>query len=151
MRGCVVTECSEISHIQGSKNVVADALSRLQWSDIKQMGEISKEILVVTRSMAEKNDRIRNEDKLSEAKAEDVPIYEEFAIYDKKSPRLRCAVEKGKLKVMAYKSHKKVFEFEVILNANERSYPLTFISMLEKAAFKHHLSVVQLPLDDVLF
>lgn len=42
-----------IEYIQGSDNVVADALSRIDFNDIKNIPEQNSQILAVTRSMAQ--------------------------------------------------------------------------------------------------
>lgn len=51
-----------IEYIKGTDNVAADALSRMEFKDIRNIQNINEQILVTTRSKAKENEKAKNSD-----------------------------------------------------------------------------------------
>lgn len=79
----------EIVHIPGKENVCADTLSRIRLSDLQELSEIDSQILVMTRSMSnrQKRDKAQTEHQMREEIS--VPIFDN-TISNKKVPSRHC-------------------------------------------------------------
>lgn len=63
----------DIIHIKGKDNLQADALSRIPFSEIRELNEVKHEVLAITRSMSrkqnneeEKKMKTRSNEKINE-------------------------------------------------------------------------------------
>lgn len=157
----------DIIYIKGKENVLADALSRIPFSEIKQKDENEKDdddeqILAVTRSMSRKNEQLKqNElkqaknDKNSEneLKKQETKIFDQTNGYNKKVPRVRTIYDKKKnlLNVNVYLRHKLLFKVTANANVKCKSTLTSIISCVRTAAQNKNLNEIQWSYDDPLF
>ena len=80
----------DIEHIKGKDNVVADALSRISFEEIKDCHQNVAQISVTTRSMANQKDKQnkQQEDRKIESNTEYPKVYLEENVKNRKIPEL---------------------------------------------------------------
>lgn len=145
----------DIVHIPGKDNVVADALSRIPFSEIRELSATKAQVFAVTRSMTKKINDV-NKKKMEipcnkDENNENTTIFEELTGFNKKIPRIRTWFdeEKNELQVCAYLGHIEIFQVRTTVNEglNLSSILLT----LEKAAVNSNFNLIQWPKDDEIF
>lgn len=147
-----------VEYIQGSKNVVADALSRISIQDLKNQCEHTEHILAITRSMS-MNNKIDSKHERSTynsyvANANNVKIVEEqYAPFSKHIPRAKTTLINtsgsivNEIIISAYLKHKILFEIRMIEKLTLKS----IISKLNIFANQYNVQHIQWPLNDKIF
>lgn len=82
----------DIIHIPGKNNILADALSRIPFSHIKQLAEVSQKVLAITRSMTRCGDNVQtinNAFLKDDIVQNNTNLYESANGYTHKVPRIR--------------------------------------------------------------
>lgn len=150
----------DIEYIKGSDNVIADALSRIPFDEIKE--NVPQILTVKTRSMTRKeqqNEQQSRNDSQLKIKRPKV-IEEPVSNFTKKIARLKVAEmifsRNGpksiiKLVIRAYKGHRCIFEL-TLQNKNDAKITLRQVmSNLEKIATNQKIDRLQWPMYDSLF
>lgn len=140
-----------IIHIPGKDNILADALSRIPFSHIKQLAEVKQQILAITRSMTKRNTQTTPNptQKITNSNKNSQNLYESLNGYSLKAPRIRTIMEKNELILLVYQAHRKFFEVRTIVNKklNFESVLLT----LQRATIDNNIKEIQWPTDDEIF
>lgn len=141
----------DIIHIPGKENILADALSRIPFSNIKQLTETRHQVLAITRSMTKKKENVVSENKqeIGISKPVNGVLYNCYGGYTPKVPRIRTILDGNELRIIAFKSHKHLFEVRMI--ANEKLNFESVFSKLEMAAIDNNVEEIQWPIDDEIF
>lgn len=156
-----------IEYIKGTKNVAADALSRISFEEIKTINSsnlseslINYKILAITRSMLKNQNEILS-DNSTQIKNYDreeylVKIYEELNVgeYSAKIPRIFTKNMNNNLKPLLniYIKSKKICEIDMSkMIVNEKFNLGQILSRLEIEANIHKIYKIQWPLDDEIF
>lgn len=162
----------EIVHISGSKNVVADALSRITMSDLIELYGTTKSVLAITRSKSrEMNSKI---DRMNDSGSDEidvnvnemlpcfVPVTEQTsARRNKKIPQMICRVTKKKqtsngsddvIQMNVFQKSKKLFSI-VVSNVKNNASPALLEAMikLQELTNKYNILHLQWSMNDVLF
>lgn len=141
----------EVIHIKGKDNVVADALSRISFEELKEKSAEAN-IFVTTRSMTKKMNASENTpDNIPEVPCTKPKIYEQLdRAIDKKIPRIRSYVDdKQNLIVSARANHKCLLELEFETVGKVFSYE-NILSALETEATKLKIKTIQWPMNDII-
>lgn len=144
-----------IVYIKGKDNILADALSRMEFSEIKNLQNENEQILVTTRSMTRSENRRIDKKCETKLKKEDletkdgsVNIYEWG--FNKKIPRIRSrkSLNGKKYKMTAYLRHKMLFEINIPLG--DKLDLGVAIKTLNDAMEFNKLKEIQWPMNDQL-
>lgn len=148
-----------VEYIKGKSNVVADALSRITFDEIKKTPIDPKTILVTTRSMTKKSQKekaINDSKKLIENVNKDVMIYDQFDnVFDKTVPKITTELfvkndQITKLQLKITKKHKKVLNVEFVI-ANETLDFDSMFSHLENQISNYNINLIEWPKNDLIF
>lgn len=138
----------DIVHIRGKENILADALSRIPFSEIQKMGEENKQILAITRSMSKIQEQTESENKKIDEIA-NLPIQENLNGFNNKIPRIKTLINNDELRICAYQNKNEIFE--IIHVINEMLSLHSIISMLKRAMNENNVKMIQWPNDDLIF
>lgn len=142
----------DILYIKGKDNIQADALSRIPFSEIKNMATESKKILAITRSKtrAEKiNERKDGHEPQKEIENNSkTVIYKRLTGFNKKVPRMKTYMNNDKnITISAHLKRKKLFTIEA--KANDKLSVI--LSTLEMASQQAQINEIQLATNDSIF
>lgn len=137
----------DIVYIKGKDNIQADALSRIPFSEIKNLTDDSKQVLAITRSMSRKPNATESIECANSEQAS--PVFEQISGYSTKIPKLVTIINDNKLKINAQMKHRKIFEVRADVT---EILPLgSILSTIEGASSKQNLSELQLSTNDKIF
>lgn len=146
-----------VEHIKGTKNVTADALSRVTIDELKDMVTTAN-IFAITRSMTRNEQKSENPKQVTnETIKDDVKVIElNESKFDKRIPRIKCKNIKSSCKMVpklsAYSKFKKQFEIDLSKTFTSETVSLVkLLSMLEKEAGKNKIKAIQWPKNDEIF
>lgn len=146
-----------IEYIKGKKNVVADALSRINIEDIKS----SSVLPVITRSMNKqmlsKNTTENSKENEQNAKNNITVVTQLSSVIDKNIPRIRsynldASLARNKPKIRASMRHKEIFTIQLSeFISNEKLNLNSILSKLQEKAANNSITKIQWPLNDCIF
>lgn len=147
----------EIEHIKGKDNVVADALSRIDFKDIKQLATANATILKVTtrsetRQMKDVEEEKNRKSQFRDEQAINIKVYEvNNPLEVRKIPRIQfrlkgdpyCIIRNGKQSISRFGLNE--FVSNNILNLRD------VLLQIERKANEHNFMKLQISLNDDLF
>lgn len=141
----------DICYIKGKDNIQADALSRIPFSEIKNLSEDSKKVLAITRSMSRGQDITETDEniKINEENYRAATVYEQLSRNSTMVPKLVTTINGNELKIYAQMRHNKLFE--VRADVNERLPLEAILSSVERASSERKLFELQLRINDKIF
>lgn len=139
----------DIEYIPGGKNVVADALSRMSFDEIKECLQNDAHVRVTTRSMSRKKNANETNQKESDMKIQNLSVYEDKnSPLTRKSPKL---IMKHNF-IEARKNKKSLFQIDLSVMVRDGKLSLEkFFSQLQVKATEQKIDIFQLPLDSAIF
>lgn len=142
----------DIEYIKGSQNVVADALSRMSFDEIRDCNQNAAQVCVTTRSMNKKQSSENETKKIKDNENDKLTImnvYEDNNYsFTRKIPKL--VITKNVLQARI--NRKIVFEFNLCNTARDEKLSLgKFFSQLQMKASEHKMCLFQLPIDSTIF
>lgn len=145
-------------HIRGKDNIVADALSRIDLSDLKGLNPDYNSIFAITRSMTRDNSNNTEEIKVTPNLPKPMVFEENFEKYNKKTPRIKTCnfeIKQNELKSLILKIQKNygtILNFTIHGIANEKLTITSILSKLEKRATACNIASVIVATDrQILF
>lgn len=144
----------DICYIRGKDNIQADALSRIPFSEIKNLAEDSKSVLAITRSMsrgqnATNSDINDNNDDKSDENDRANRVFEQLTGFTTRVPKLVSVLSGNELKINAHMKHRKIFEVRADVN---EVLPLeAILSTIERTSSQRNLSELQICTNDKIF
>lgn len=149
----------DIQHIRGKDNVIADALSRISFEDIKQTTNNNNTIFVTTRSMTKKQNQMKSIQKKQEKEKEltKTKVTEELtATFDIKKPRIKTksiVINEREEKIIsievsAFMRHKQIFKVKL---QNEILTLKSLLSKIDYEAKTLNIFNLQWPINDDIF
>lgn len=146
-----------VEHIKGTKNVTADALSRISIDELKNIHNES--IFVTTRSMIQKENIDENENINETQQCIEKPkiIEHEMNKVDRNIPRIITKLQNEKdqpekITISAYQKFKRLFEIDMSHTIiNEKFFLEKTFSKLEKLANNLKITKLQWPINDAIF
>lgn len=141
----------DICYIKGKENIQADALSRIPFSEIKNLSEDSKQVLAITRSMTKRQNVTKpNENgNKNESSEGAINVFERLSGFSTRVPKLKTVVDGQKLRINAHLKHNKIFEIRADVN---KVLPLDAILLnIERTSSERRLKELQIQTNDKIF
>lgn len=141
----------DICYIKGKENIQADALSRIPFSEIKNLSEDSKQVLAITRSMTKRQNVTQPDKNNSENESIDqaTAVFEKLSGFSTKVPKLVSVLNGNELKINAHMGHRKIFEIRADVN---EVLPLeAILSSIERTSSERKLKELQMRTNDKIF
>lgn len=141
----------DIEYIKGSQNVVADALSRMSFDEIKDCNQNTAQVRVMTRSMTRKKNAANSQqiESNSDENIQKMNVYEDNNhLFTRKIPKLLIDNENV---LEARQNRKLIFEFKLKMSSAGKLSLEKFFSQLQLKATEHKVYLFELPTNSAIF